>query len=188
MAPRTVQVNIYNIKTEKGTIVCTSIRDVTELKKAETELRESRQRYMILAEAAEDFIYIIDRDLRIEYLNQSSASRSVKPAAELIGQPIQLDLFRDETYEHVKKTCFKVMETGESISIEHMVEMDDQKYWMSVMLNPIKENDGDHAVVKSVVGISRDITVRKQMEEELKKRAMTWNPGCRGHQGTGGHK
>ena len=168
MLPKKVQVNIYNITTKKGTIACASIRDVTELKKAETELRESRQRSVILADAAEDFIYIIDRDLRIEYLNQSSARLIGKTTAELIGQPIRV-MFQEENYEHVKKNLLRVIETGESMSIEHMTMMDDRKYWMSVMLNPINDNDGDKPVVKSVVSIARDITARKQMEEELRK-------------------
>ena len=164
MTPKIVQFNYFTIKTIKGIIACSSIRDVTELKKAEKALQDSEERYRILAETADDFIFIIDPGLTILYLNTAGAKSIGIRQSDAAGKNLQT-LFPDETYSYMSDHLRQILETGESMATEHRIKFDNSDHWLSVNLTPLMEND----IVTSVMGIARDITVRKQMEEELRK-------------------
>ena len=64
------------------------IRDITDRKKAEDALRESEERYRIIAETASDVIITIDQDSVIQFVNPASQKVFGYKPAELIGQSI----------------------------------------------------------------------------------------------------
>ena len=43
--------------------------DISERKKAEEALRQSEERYRALAESAQDFIFVVDKDGYVQYVN-----------------------------------------------------------------------------------------------------------------------
>ena len=62
-----------------------SIRDISDRKKAEQELRLSEERFRVIFESAQDCIYLKDRSFRYVLVNPAMESLFGIPAAQIIG-------------------------------------------------------------------------------------------------------
>ncbi|MBU0671530.1 MAG: PAS domain S-box protein [Candidatus Margulisbacteria bacterium] len=63
-------------------------RDITMRKLAEGDLLESEQLYRTVAEYSPDYIFIVDAQLRIHYVNSSAAQQVGSEADKLIGKAV----------------------------------------------------------------------------------------------------
>ncbi len=136
--------------------------DVTERKRAEEKLRESEERYRLLAESAQDFIFLIDSDMRIQYTNSFAAEQLGYRPEELIGKYLDVVFPPDlsNSFEHSLQTVF---ESGEPLHAEGRF-IPDKELWLDTQLIPLKKESGE---TESILGISRDITERKRVEEKI---------------------
>jgi len=143
----------------------TIVRDITEQRKAEVALRESEEKYRTLIENADDQIFLIDKTLKVLSLNTSAARTFGKKPEEVVGKSI-LDLFPKEIANGYSEDLIKVFKTGEKYKSETKLITGEIKAWISVNLNPVKDQYGK---VVSVLGVARDITERKRTEEMLQE-------------------
>ncbi len=136
--------------------VILEIRDVTEEVKANQALRQSEQKYRLLAEAAQDFIFIIDRKDRVRYVNATATRHLGKPAEQVVGKKRSI-LFPPETSRRQKMALDRVFREGISLYAENPLEYVQSSIWLGTWLVPLF-NAKKH--VQQVLGISRDITDR----------------------------
>jgi PAS domain S-box-containing protein len=148
-----------------GTIaaVVTVSQNITERKHAEMALRESEDLYRSLAEASTDLIFVIGKDDTVEYVNSFAASMVNKPVEQITGNSRSL-LFPEGIARNQKKALERIFATGIPARSEGALSFSGQKYWFDHFLIPLKDADGR---VRSVLGISRDITERKRVEKIL---------------------
>jgi PAS domain S-box-containing protein len=139
--------------------------DITEKQRSDYALRESEKRYRTLAEASTDLIFVIDKDDRVEYVNSYASAVANKPADQIIGRQRSV-IFPPEVARNQKKALEKVFETGISLRREGALAFDGRIHWFDHFLTPLKNADNQ---VRSVLGISRDITERKKAEEALRR-------------------
>jgi PAS domain S-box-containing protein len=141
------------------------LRDVTEKKRMEREIREANGRFEKIAEMGEDGIVVFDEDSRIEFANQRAAEIMGFSKEEILGQEFfALIGKRDEEFleELVmrgeglgKKLCMEMglrTPTGEAKAAE-------------VCIAPTR-SDGERIKTYAYV---RDITERKKFEKELRE-------------------
>jgi len=140
------------------------IRDINDRKKAEDTVRESEVRYRTLAEASNDLIFVVGRDDRVEYVNGFASAMINKPVNQIIGQP-RAFLFPLEVARNQKEALDTVFDTGTPVRNEEALTFDGRIYWLDHFLTPLKDADNR---VRSVLGISRDITERKNAEKQLR--------------------
>jgi len=130
----------------------------------EDKLRKSEDLYRTLAETSPDLIFVIGRDDRVEYLNSYASARVNKPADQIIGCP-RSALFPPDVARNQKKALDYVFETGIPLRNEGVLTFSGKIHWFDHFLTPLKDADNH---VRSVLGISRDITERKLAEQQLR--------------------
>jgi PAS domain S-box-containing protein len=133
------------------------IRDMNDRKRVEDALRKSEELYRTIAETSNDLIFVIGRDDRVEYVNTCASAFIHKPVDQIIGKP-RSSLFPREVAVNQKKALQKVFETGTSVRNEGPLTILGRTHWYDHYLIPLKDPDG---TIRSVLGISRDITDRK---------------------------
>lgn len=134
-----------------------------------SERRASEQRYQILAEAAHDSIFIVNREFVIQYVNTFGADQFNKRRTEIVGKSIH-ELFPPEISSGQKANLDRVFATGEPAYNEQLSEFAGRKVWLDTRLVPIRDEGG---TIHSVLGIARDITERKHIEEDLRDKVAS---------------
>jgi PAS domain S-box-containing protein len=137
----------------------------TRRMRGKAKLRESEERYRTLAEAAEDAIFIVNKDMRLQYCNSFAARLFNATPEELVGKFLE-SIFPSDTYAHQSLSLRKVFETGLPFSVVNQYKFPDQEMWLDTKLVPLRSNSGG---VDAVMGISRDITEHKEMEKALRE-------------------
>jgi PAS domain S-box-containing protein len=141
------------------------IRDVTDSMLAREALQQSEKKYRTLTEAAQDFIFIIDRDDRVCYVNQYGANYLGLPVDRIIGQDRSM-LFPPEISQRQKTALDQVFNLGKSIYSETPVSFAENCMWLGTWLVPLRD---DQDQVYQVLGLARDITARINFELQSRK-------------------
>lgn len=143
-------------------------RDVTETKKIEKNLIHERDFLQALMDNIPDTIYFKDMSSRFTRINLAQARMlGVKSPDEAVGKT-DFDFF---TLEHAKDAYIdeqNIIKTGIPMvnKVERIRRSDGKFLWVTATKVPIRDPDG-HIV--GIVGISRDITEAKQMQEQLEQ-------------------
>jgi two-component system NtrC family sensor kinase len=132
-----------------------------EVAKKTAELKKSEQRYKSLVENAEDIIFTVDYDGNFLSINKYGAKFFNKYEEDLVGHNLS-ETFAWPSAELLHLMIQKVFDTKESRQITHMVIIGENQYWFSTNLRRLWDEEGN---IYAVLGISRDITDRKQMDE-----------------------
>ncbi len=145
--------------------VILEIRDVTNEIKMKQSLQQSEQKYRMLAEAAQDFIFIIDRKDRVRYVNPTGTRHLGKPVEQVVGKKRSI-LFPPETSRRQKMSLDRVFREGISLYAENALEYAQSSIWLGTWLVPLFNTKKK---VHQVLGISRNITDRIQAAQRADK-------------------
>jgi PAS domain S-box-containing protein len=166
----------FPLKNVNGEIysACGISTDITKRKKAEEELRVSEEKYRLVADNAADVIWTRDMDLNLTYLSPS--------AERLTGYTVQestdVPMFKKLTTSSIEKINHTFMEElnleqkgdsdpSRSRSLElDMIHKNGSIVCVEVTMNFIRNDDGKAV---GILGITRDITERKESENALKE-------------------
>ena len=141
-----------------------SARDITERKQTERALKESEERFKALFEFAPDAYYL--NDLTGKFINGNKAAEDLMgfKREELIGKNfLELDLLPPEDLPKAAKLLTKNLEGSPTGPDEFVLSRKDgRRVWVEIRTFPINIQGQD-----IVLGIARDISDRKRMEEEF---------------------
>ncbi|RQG90752.1 PAS domain-containing response regulator [Natrarchaeobius chitinivorans] len=135
---------------ENGGHVCV-IRDLTEEKKREKELRHEKQFLDAALNSLDHLFYVFDSDLN--YVRWNDRLIEVTGYSEEEMKDISpLDLFEGETEEKIEELIYKIIEDEEVVNVEaELVTKQDEKILYDFTGSPIK-SDGE---VIGVCGLGR---------------------------------
>ncbi|MBD3316609.1 MAG: PAS domain S-box protein, partial [Chitinivibrionales bacterium] len=155
---------------EKGAVIGTlsSGEDITERKRAESALATSERRFRSLVQNASDLTMVWRADGAITYVSPSSERLIGREPSELINQSIT-DLLEREDAENVQRVISGILaKPGRPAVLEWCWSHSDGSSLVFEALANNLLNDPD---IGGIVVNARDITRRKNMERELKRRA-----------------
>jgi PAS domain S-box-containing protein len=139
-------------------------RDITERKRAEEALRLSEERYRTILESIEDGYYEVDLAGNFTFVNDSICRIWGYPEEELMGMNDRQYIHK-ETAKRIYQVFNHVFKTGESGRCNHEVlRKDGTKKYVEVSISLKKDALGKPIGFR---GITRDITDRKRIEEQL---------------------
>jgi two-component system, cell cycle sensor histidine kinase and response regulator CckA len=145
--------------------------DITERKRVERKLRQSEERYHVLVENAHDLIYTHDLEGNYTSINKAIEQVTGYTRGEALGLNVA-QLVAPEYREKARRmTALKLAgEPFTSYELE-VIAKDGRRVKVEVNSSLVVQ-DG---VPVGVQGIARDVTERKELEEQLRQRRR-WRP------------
>jgi len=153
---------ISPIRDESGKIVnyLAIKEDITERKKANLEI----QKLSVAIEQNPASVIITNTEGIIEYVNKKFLSVSGYSREELIGTVVRI-LKPGHTSDDIYIEIWNNMFAGQEWRGEHQNRTKKrEKYWESVLISPIKNQEGK---TTNFIILSEDISDRKKMEKDL---------------------
>jgi PAS domain S-box-containing protein len=152
------------------------ISDVSQIKRADVALRESETKYRMLLEHSSDLIWELDTQGRFTYVSPSWERVIGYTVCDTVGTSFEPLIHPDDLEACRHYLAAMIGEKRPMASPEYRVRhLDGSWHWHAANARPVLDSLGRYV---SMVGVSRDVTARKQVEEEretlLKTRTEAW--------------
>jgi len=156
------------IKDDEGNVIGVVLvfHDVTERRQQEAALAHERDLLHTLMDNIPDTIYFKDADSRFTRVNKEHARQlGIQHPDEAIGKR-DADFYTSAFARVARADEQQIVKSGQAMvdKVEQVARQDGQTRWVSATKVPIFDPEGH---VTGIVGISRDITERKRMENAL---------------------
>src|SRR4028119_1302533 len=140
--------------------------DLTERKRLESELEQQEQQFKMVAENAPDIISRIDAEFRHLYVSPSIELATGIPSEQFLGKTDAELGIPEEIYGVWYDSWRQVFATGSEQTIEFKFPTSYGIRWYQSRIVPEFAPDGS---VETVLGITRDVTDYKQVEQALRE-------------------
>ncbi len=141
-------------------------KEAAEHRRTELELARERHLFHCLLETVPDSIYFKDRESRFIRVNRAMVRWVGRHSpAEVVGKT-DFDLFTEEHARQAYEDEQEIIRTGRPLlgKEERETWRDGRVTWVCTSKMPLRDARGE---IVGTLGISRDITERKQAEDEL---------------------
>ena len=148
------------------------LEDVTRLEGQERQLEADRLRFRAIFEHVRDYaIFTVDAQGKIDSWNPSLRRFGGWSAADVMGKTFDL-FFPPEHHDpaELAELLTLATRTGSAEIEGWRIREDGPVFWANSVVTALPDSDG---AVRGFVIVSRDMTVRKRMEDELRRLATT---------------
>jgi PAS domain S-box/PAS domain S-box/PAS domain S-box len=139
------------------------ILDITERKRIEDDLRESEEKYRLLVEGQTDLVVKVDTEGRLLFASPTYCDIFGKTEEELLGRKF-MPLVCEEDREMTAREMEKLYRPPYTCYVEQRAMTKDGWRWLAWADKSVLDNQKN---VVAVIGVGRDITESKRVEQEL---------------------
>jgi PAS domain S-box-containing protein len=147
--------------------------NITERKLAENALKESIALYKLLSESTRDVVWLLDMNLNITYISPSIEKLRGYTLAEIGQEPLEKHvtpesyLLAISVFEEEMAKLSVDMNYSPSLTLElEFKRKDGSTVWLESTFSLLRDENG---MPVSILGEGRDITERRQIQEEIKQ-------------------
>ncbi len=161
-----IDVEINNIQLEDGKIAC-FIRDITERKRLERQLRQSEQLYRGLIESQIDFVCRYTPDTVLVYVNDAYCQFFQRSREQLLGKPfitLAPATERKTIYDRIHEV---LRDPSPQMRLLHSFDDGGNKRWIQWIDYGITDETGE---VVTIQAVGRDVTRLMETQERLAER------------------
>jgi PAS domain S-box-containing protein len=157
------------IRYGEETAILGIVTDITERKNMEEALRDSEEKFRAISFSAHDAIILLDNEGKISYWNPAAEKIFGHTKEEAIGKEMSSLIAPKRFHEAHLEGFNKFRKTGLSQTIGTTIELpgvrkDGTEFLFEISLSSLQMKGKWHAI-----GILRNVTQRKQMEEKIKQ-------------------
>jgi PAS domain S-box-containing protein len=132
------------------------------------ELQESEEKFRFLVENVQDYaIFMLDPQGHVTTWNSGAERLKGYSAGEIIGKHFS-SFYPPEDNKEARHELTIAAKNGHCIDEGWRVRKDGSRFWASVTITALRDKNGE---ILGYTKLVRDITDRKQLEEQLEKRA-----------------
>jgi PAS domain S-box-containing protein len=140
------------------------VEDVTDRERAEAALRQSEQRQRAILNSIPDPAWLKDTEARFLAVNEAWCRFAGRQEREVIGKKAS-EVFAPEVAARLEEEDLQVVRSGKPFRGEECLQGGDgRSVWFETLKVPFRADDG---AVAGTVGIARDLTIRKRLEEQF---------------------
>jgi len=179
-SPKTLSIRATNLKDKDGQSSGRMVvwRDITQYRQVESTLRDSEARFKALFQGAPDAIIITDKNSRIVLVNNQTITLFGYSFEELMGNSIEIvipERYREAYYKY-QKAFIDEIETRPGISLPlNGMRKNRREIPIEIALSPVKIPSG--VIFTNII---RDLTIRKEAEEQLRLQSVALESAANG--------
>jgi PAS domain S-box-containing protein len=143
-------------------------RDLTERRKAELELRQSQEQFRLLVQGVTDYaIYMLDPDGRITSWNKGAERIKGYFPTEIMGAHFsRFYTPEDRDAGEPQRALQTALTAGRYVKEGWRVRKDGSRFWASIVIDPIRTEDGR---LIGFAKVTRDITDQLEARQALEQ-------------------
>ncbi|WP_435333579.1 PAS domain S-box protein [Haloarchaeobius sp. TZWWS8] len=141
------------------------VRNITERKAREAELRVQRERFDQLVRRVDEYaLFVLDPDGTVASWNDGAERLKGYTESEILGQHLSVFYPDDVAAERPDEILARAAEVGNVQDEGWRVRKDGTRFWARVSVTPLYDDDGD---VRGFSKVTQDLTERRRHQREL---------------------
>jgi PAS domain S-box-containing protein len=165
-----ISTSLNPVQDDIGCVIAVAgiVRDITQSKKAEEELKKINERFGQVIENVEEFVWEVDAVGVYTFVSSAMERMLGYKTEEVVGKKSFYDFFHPDDKEELKKGAFSAFDGKASFKgfINRNMARDGSIVWLSTSGVPIVADDD---MLLGYRGVDANVTVQKKIEEALKQ-------------------
>ena len=150
-------------------IFATRVGVELQRKSMQEELQNSEEKYRLLVDNQTDLIVKLDPKGGLRFVSPSYCEMFSRGESDLLGLPFHEQVHPGDA-DQVARNWKKLFVAPWVVQFEHRAITENGECWLAWALRAVRSDDGD---IIEIVGVGRDVTARRQAEEDARKNLHT---------------